>query len=330
MTDEGKRNNRIVSLKEQLGGESLSLVSEENIDKLYRKVQEMLKDDLVALSEIKRLCKSEETMRNSLGSIYHYLNSRKLCDGCRGSLSSCPQPLTGHCETLRYDEDRDQIVSYRMACRYQQDLQSTLGRITPCDRSRTELYQDMFSLVSALQRTDDFAQMKDTGKEFIRIRSAIASLKQGKTAVGASFFDINSISLPNALLASACFFAGKEGLKTVYLKTADFFNALRDFHTAERDWAEHDFTLALRADVLLLEDFTEYPFLPIELRKKYLFPLLKARAEKGKLTYLSLSSSLPPKTIVRRALSALDCSPEGEEMIGKIAPMVTLKDIDIR
>ena len=330
MTDEGKRNNRIVSLKEQLGGESISLVSEADIDKLYRKVQEMLKDDLVALSEIERLCKSEETMRNSLGSVYHYLNSRKLCEGCQGSLSSCSQPLAGHCETLRYDEDRDQIVSYRMACSYEQELQNTLSRITPCDRSRTELYQDMVSLVCALQRTDDFAQMKDTGKEFIRIRSAIASLKQGKTAVGASFFDINSISLPNALLAFACFLAGKAGLKTVYLKTAAFFNALHDVHPVERVSAEYDFTLALSADVLLLENFTEYPFLPIEMRKKYLFPLLKARAEKGKLTYISLSSSLPPKAIVRKALSALDLAPEGEVMIEMIAPMVTLKDIDIR
>lgn len=330
MIDEGKRNNKLVSMKEQFGSDELDLISEEEIDLLEGKVRGMLKEDIRSLSEVKRYIKSEETMRNSLGFLYSYLVSQKKCENCQGKLRFCPQPIKGYHESIRYDEDRDVITASRTPCSYEVERQSILNRITPCDRTRKSIYEDMISLVDALMVKESFAKMKDSGACLLSITKAIKALKNGKKVTGASFFGINGASLPNALLAFAAYSASKAGLRVAYLHTGTFFNALRDFNYDEKALAEKDYVLAKKADVLILENFTSYPYLPIEMQNKYLFPLLKEREKNGKLTYLSLSSSYFPKFIVLKALNGLDCKQEGADIIEKIAPLATIKDFDIR
>ena len=323
--NEGKR--AIDSLS-SLKGVSLS---EKEKDNLEEEVRRLMKKDLRGQVEVHKGLKTEATFQRSLGDIYHYLKDREICENCPKHLPSCPLPVKGFPYAISYEQESDTLKSYRAPCIYQQEKENSLNRIYPCDVPKESLYQNLDSFLKLLKKGENLAKIKDIATLLVDGKKKADLLKDAKKPLlGYSLYSLHSETLSNDLLKALCFLYARKGYKTSYIVISKWLASFSDKDLRVREEAKYDLQRISSLPVLFLEGFDLYPrYLSPQFNKENLLPLLKARSQGGKVTYLSLSTPLDLNDLLRSLLRGT--GEEGKaEQYASFFPVYPIKDYDLR
>lgn len=319
-------------ITDDLGSLSKVQLSEEDTAALREKVKLMLSENIRGKSQIDRLLKTDKTFDNSLGNIYLYLVDSKTCDTlCPKKLLACPKERVGYSFEPYYDKDRDEILLDTYPCPYQAEKEATLHRLYPCDVKKEKIYHDYNSLLSLLREKENLSKMKDLAYLFVQANKIASSFSSEKTYAGKALYSINSENLAQDSLDVIAYIFAKSGKRVSYIDMEKLFSSFNDRDYTTRDLAEQDLERIKDVPVLLMARFDSYPrYLTTEFTESHLAPLLKARSEKGKITYLSLTSDKEPSSLVGRWLKNSRLIREAQQEAEELFPLYTIKDFDLR
>lgn len=305
-------------------------IDEKALEHLRETVRQVLKENLRIRSEVTRFLKTENTLEHSLGNLYSYFLEEKECEECPGKLDLCPKRSKGNKAYLYYDENKDQIEVAHAPCPYQKERLRLMEKISPCDRSRNAIYQDVVSLLSSEKIDSTLAKMKDMKKAVLTLSKDLKDLKAGKEIKGYAFYSINGESLSQSLLSYLAYFSASLGLSVAYLKSKSFFSSLNDSNASVVQRANEDYRKALDVQVLIFDNFSEYYSGDPSFSLKYLKPLLEKRKEKGKATYFSLTSSYTLLQKMGHSFYSTDYQEEAKNWVKEKTASFVIHDIDVR
>jgi hypothetical protein len=297
---------------------------------LEDEVRKLLKEDIRSLDAIRRLCKSSETFTNSCGNLYTYLMDQKICNVCDGKLFHCPKKTQGYQKILQYDNIRDEIKCSVGECTYLHSLLSILDRIYPSSIATMDTYRCFISIHQQYSKLQNRQGMCDTGRLIFKdTLNLVHSLNDGKYHAGYCIHSINSENLSKKILKAICFIFAKSGYSCSYV---DLNNTLRCFY--DKDWrtqesAEQTMRWINDVPVLFLEDIQNIPYLSNDILMKYLYPLIRRRHEKNKLTFASINSSLGIEKVIGSKFRSTDVYQEVRELLPDIMETYNIKDFDL-
>ena len=199
---------------------------------------ETLKKDRYLRELIDQQGFSDAYIGEHLNSFYRIYDSRKLCEGCPG-WNECCQPTRGQRYALRIDGTLIEEVEY---CPFAVRIEERSGlkeRYLYCDIPDHLLDIDMNSI-----------RYTETQERLYALLAAILLKKSNKglyicgdLGVGKTYL---CIALANSLV--------KNGEKVAFVKTADFFTAMRNNIYSNPELAQKHVSALKRADYLFLDD----------------------------------------------------------------------------
>ncbi len=273
--------------------ESLPRASQKDLDLLEEKIRKMMNEDVRSLNEIRNLLATPDTFHNSLGTIYQYLCDKKTCQTCSGRLSSCTKKSKGYQQVLFYDKDRDEIKTSQKECAYLTNILSILDRISPSDAPTFEMYQAFTFLSQLINNPESRKAYMDTAsvlfKDTIRL---IHDADKKKDAKGIGYRCINSEAIQMPLLKAIAFMWAKSGYDVGFVDLKDLFYGLQSNDSSFIIPARRNHEKICSCKVLVLFNLSNLNYLKPEVAVKYLYPILKSRCEKGKMTYFALEPGM--------------------------------------
>lgn len=304
-------------------------VSDDEIDKLKIEISKLFKDDIKAFATIKELEKTEKTLNNSLGNVYEYLIDRQKCLRCK-RLSECNKKSNkkGYILTPYYEKERDEIRLSFQECNYQKEKSDILNNIFTSDFNKDDIYKSFDSLLSVIQKDENYLKMKDTSKLLFSIKKDVMNFKVGKKYIGYSLSEINKGNLVNDLLSSIAFMYARYGFKISYFDTYEFFLRFLNNNFYIKEDAMTAFKKICNSDVVIFKNFDAFPKFELETLSPYLYEFLLSRDKIDKVTYFSSSISIE-KLIYYRTKDT-KFYPECDNIISKIVKSYVIKDIDLR
>ena len=211
---------------------------------------------------------SEELQERYEASLMRIYESRKLCEGCRG-LYMCPQARPGERLSFSYDGVLLREVEH---CPYEKERQRQE------DLSSSYVYSDIPEQLLTLDLSN--IELEDNALKQLYV--LIYDIYEGKRdrglyicgdlGVGKTYM---SVALANSLV--------KKGVKTAFVKTADFINDMR--RAVVNDTARYDAVIRslMEAEVLILDDLGSESVSSFS-RDDVLFPILDYRLENKMMT----------------------------------------------
>ncbi len=310
--------------------DSLPRPSKKDLDLLEENIRKMMKEDVRSLNEIRNLLVSTETFSNSLGTIYQYLCDKKTCQNCPGRLSSCPKKSKGYQQVLFYDKDRDEIKTSQRECTYLKNILSILDRISPSDVPTFEMYQSFTSLSQLINNPETRKAYMDTATVlFKETISLIHDADKKKPAKGIGYRFINSEAIQMQLLKAICFMWAKSGYDVAFVDLKDLFYGLQSNDSSFVVPARQNHGKISSCKVLFLFNLSNLNYLKPEAAVKFLYPILKSRSEKGKVTYFSLEAGMKIPEFFRSRFYNTSLSDEVYRLMDDLFEARIIKDFGI-
>ena len=296
-------------------------LAEKDIDLLRTEIKGLLEKDSRAKIKIESLCKTEKTFSNSLGNIHTFLKDRQICQGCKDGLSFCPKKRNGFCYDVSYDETRDEISLVLKPCPYQREMESVLSKIAPRDIPAEDLYSQALRFLKLVQERPE---MKDVQLAYGNI--LLSSDAPGKDFRGLVLTSLSETSLPQLALSFGAYFFAKNGIDSAYVDLNDLLLGFRLKDPSELESVRQDWVDAGTAKALFIRNIDVLPRLSLTEAENFLFPLLQARNQEGKVTFSTASDSkfLRIYRNIYYNSTYLDKALEDVEAIGKV---LTIRDI---
>ncbi len=210
----------------------------------------------------------EEAFDRYEASLERIFSSRKMCDGCRG-LYMCPQAKPGERLSFSYDGVLLREVEH---CPYERERQKRE------DLSSSYVYSDVPEQLETLDLTNIELEDNALRQLYVLIYDIYEGKRDkglyicGDLGVGKTYM---SIALTNSLV--------KKGVKTAFVKTADFINSMRRMVVNEASRYDSVIRSLMEAEVLILDDLGSESVSSFS-RDDVLFPILDYRLEHKKTT----------------------------------------------
>lgn len=310
--------------------ETLPRASQKDLDLLEENIRKMMREDVRSLNEIRNLLLTPETFSNSLGTIYQYLSDQKTCQNCPGRLSSCTKKSKGYQQVLYYDKDRDEVKTKQKECPYLSNILSILDRISPTDVPTFEMYQSFTSLSQLINNPDSRKAYMDTASVLFKETIAlIHDAKKKKEAKGLGYRCINSDGIQMPLLKAICFMWAKSGYDVAFVDLKNLFYGLQSNDSSFVSPARRSHEKICSCKVLFLINLNNLNYLKSDTAVKYLYPILKSRTEKGKVTYFALDSGMKLPEFFRSRFYNTSLSDEAYRLTEDLFEARIIKDFGI-
>ena len=261
----------------------LSVNDEES---LAREVRELLSEDFRAKALVRSLLKTTETFQHSIGNLYSFLVDRKPCLSCQDGLSKCPKKRGGFTYELRYDPQRDEIVTVLQPCSYQKSKEKAFSFIDPLDIKGDDVFRNALRFLNLV---DNRPEMKDVNRAYGAI--LLSADNPGKDFKGLAFYSDRKEPLPEWALAFGCYYFAMNGKRCSYIKLEDLILNFRSKDPFVVEATRKDWVRAGTATALFVQDLDSLPRLSKQEAVEILFPLLQARMLPGRVTYSSLQGA---------------------------------------
>ncbi len=305
-------------------------LDEKDSDMLTDEVNRLVKEDLKAMLEIRKLLKTDETYSNSIGNLYFYLMDKKVCDTCCGKLSSCEKKNIGYQYRLTYDSERDEIKPVWMECSLMKNALSILGRIHPTTIPVFDSFICFNQFLSAYSDVNNRKKMIDVSNLiFSDTVKKIHDFDKNAHQTGYAIYALNSETLAKRVMKAICFMFAKSGFHVGYMNLNQMFENLQSRDYSLKEDAIPQFNQVCSVPVLFVEDILDLPFMNNAFLTEYFLPLLKARSEVGKLTYCNLSSNVSLENSISNRFRQTDHYKEAKELVKSIFMTRNIKDFDI-
>lgn len=301
-------------------------MNQEDEASLEQSVRTLLKEDVRSLSLVRKLCKTSDTFKNSLGNLYLYLLDQKQCSECSKKISTCSKNRKGYQYILVYDSDRDEIKTELCECPYEREKREILSRIHPCDCSREKAYLEFNSFFSLGKKE----AMKDVIALLVKTKSIIQAYDSEKNQKGLSIISVNKPEMSKELLMATCFMCAKMGVECSYVNLGNILTCLNDRNYDVKQRALADYYEALKKKALFVEDLNNLGNFSDSFYEEYLVPFLRKRDEKGKITFCSLSSSYPLDRIISYKLKQSENLNSSLLSCKNLFTSIIIKDFDMR
>ncbi len=310
--------------------EALPRPSQKDLNLLEENIRKMMREDVRSLNEIRNLLRTPETFSNSLGTIYQYLCDQKTCQMCPGRLSSCMKKSKGYQQVLYYDKDRDEIKTMQKECPYLRNILSILDRISSLDIPTFEMYQSFTTLSQLINDPNSRKAYMDTASVlFKETISLIHDAEKKKEAKGIGYRFINSESIQMPLLKAICFMWAKSGYDVAFVDLKDVFYGLQSNDSSFVLPARRNHEKICSCKVLFLFNLSNLNYLKPDVAVKYLYPILKSRSEKGKVTYFALDSGMKLPEFFRSRFYNTSLYDEVYRLVEDLFEARTIKDFGI-
>lgn len=309
-----------------------SIHIDENVKKEYsNRIKEKLSTNIRCKSKINPLLKDEDTFNNSIADIDEYLQDEEICSLCVNGLKECPKKIKGYILNPKFDEYFNRIAMDKVPCKYLVDKLKALDKITPCNVSKEYIYQTSSQLLKNIQTTDGDKTYKDSKTLVYTILKLYKQFSIEKKNQGIVFYSINDDHLASNILRFACYLFASKGYRCSYIRLEDLFDNLKDFEYVVKDNAEHDLRIMASVPVLCLEDINllQKRFYKEEMFVKYLYPLIKARNENGKITFASLSQDKTVSQVSNSWFYKMDQQADATNIMENLFVKKKIKDIII-
>lgn len=296
-------------------------------------IRNFLKENVHLLTKVRPLIKTSKTFANSIGELYELTEDVCKCKKCTGKLFTCPKGKgKGYVSVPYYQENDDRIILRKQPCKYAIEMNETLSRVNPCDCFSSNLIRDAISLLDSLRKGDNLSLQQGLSSVYVYAANNSVKLKTSDINKGYAVCCVKGGNqLSSSLLRLVSYIYAKRECSVAYLNTPVFFkNLFSKYDDYSMSSLYDDFPKAKRADVLILENFDQIPYLDDDKVNKYLIPLFKARNKKGKITYASVTNPNNLNSIVYRNRNVIYSKDELISLIGKTLELKIIHDLDLR
>jgi hypothetical protein len=308
---------------------NVSISSHDSSD-LLDDVRSMLKNDVKSLAEVRKFIRTPQTFENSAGNIYFYLKDKEICSQCSGKLSLCPKKNFGYELKLVYDKERDEIKTALKECPYMKNALAILNHISP---NSIPIFQPFLIFNKILNNYADpanRASMKDVSNLiFNDTLEKIHSYDANKTHLGYAIYSINSVNLSKNVMKAMAFMYAKSDFHVAYMDAKSIFENLQSRDFSVKEQTEAIYEKYCYSPILFIEDIFDLPYMSGPFASEYLYPFLKARNEKGKITYCNLTANSSLVNFLSLKFRQTDLYDEVKELVKKIFVTKNIKDFDL-
>lgn len=306
-------------------------VDEKTEKEFLDKVRQLLDYSFRCKSKVKSLLKTENTFPHSVADIYLYIKDDEICSSCTNGYAGCPKKAKGFCLSPRYDEDIDAIVMDRVPCEYLRNKDKTLNNIFPCDISYDSIYDESSLLLKQIRTRTSSNQLKDCEVLVNQVLLLCRNFSNQKKNKGLLFYSQSAPLLPRRLLMFTSYLFASKGKRVSYVQLHSLFKCLKDKDYQVCQLAQRDFSQMLSVDVLCLENINllERRFYSQEEILQYLFPLIQARNQSGKITCGCLSQDKTPSSLANSWFYRMDQQVSARESMEELFEKRRIKDISL-
>lgn len=296
---------------------------------LQDEVRSLLKDDVKALCAVRNLLRTPQTFSNSSGNLYEYLKDREICLSCKGKYSLCPKKNKGYFLDVYYDQDRDEIRTKSVDCSYLRELEKVYGHIVYSNVSREGMFRQLDSFLSFI-RNRDSSSMKDSTLLLLSASKSIRSHNEDAAAEGFILKSVNDEKLDINLMKAICFMYAKSGIESAFVDLSMFISLINDRSYLAKENLSNAYMRMESLPALFLIGFEKINFLSDEWKKKIFHDLMKKRAQKGKVTYVSAKSLQSISAYLSYRLRGTDFLEDTIDIWASLFRILKISDFDMR